>query len=162
MKTTSLLSMLLELGDQVPDLKLPSSSGKELSLADFQGKKIVLYFYPKDDTPGCTTEACDFRDTQEDFSKLNTVIVGVSKDALNSHDKFIEKYKLPFVLLSDTDLKLMEAFGVWKEKTLYGRTALGIVRSTFLIDEKGVLIKAWRNVKATGHVGKVLEELKSL
>lgn len=152
----------LALGDKVPDFKLPSSEGKDVSLADFKGKKIVLYFYPKDDTPGCTTEACDFRDSQEDFSKLNAVVVGVSKDAQNSHDKFIQKYKLPFVLLSDTDLKLMEAFGVWKEKTMYGRTALGVSRSTFLIDENGVLVKEWLNVKATGHVGRVLEELKSL
>ena len=156
------MAKTLDLGDTVPDFKLPSSEGKEMSLHDFAGKKIVLYFYPKDDTPGCTVEACDFRDTQEDFSKLNAVIVGVSKDSLNSHDKFIGKYKLPFVLLSDEDMKLMEAFGVWKEKTLYGRTALGVVRSTFLIDEKGVLIKAWQNVKAAGHVGKVLEELKKM
>lgn len=156
------MAKTLALGDKVPDLKLPSSTGEEMSLADFKGKKIVLYFYPKDDTPGCTTEACDFRDSQEDFSKLNAVVVGVSKDALNSHEKFIAKYKIPFVLLSDTDLKLMEAFGVWKEKTMYGKTALGVSRSTFLIDENGVLVKAWLNVKATGHVGKVLEELKNL
>lgn len=154
--------MPLKVGDAVPDFKLPSSDGKELSLHDFKGKKIVLYFYPKDDTPGCTAEACDFRDTQEDFSKLNVEIIGVSKDSLNSHDKFISKYKLPFVLLSDTDLKLMEAFGVWKAKTMYGKTALGVVRSTFLIDENGILIKAWPNVKATGHVGRVLDELKNL
>lgn len=156
------MTKTLDLGDTVPDFKLPSSDGKEMSLHDFAGKKIVLYFYPKDDTPGCTTEACDFRDSQEDFSKLNAVIVGVSKDSLHSHDKFISKYKLPFVLLSDEDMKLMETFGVWKEKTMYGRTALGVVRSSFLIDEKGMLIKAWRNIKATGHVGKVLEELKTL
>lgn len=153
---------ILDIGDKVPDFELPSSSGREMSLSDFKGKKIVLYFYPKDDTPGCTVEACDFRDTQADFSALNAIIVGVSKDALNSHEKFIEKYKLPFVLLSDTDLKLMEAFGVWKEKTMYGKTALGVSRSTFLIDENGILIKAWPNIKATGHVGKVLEELKNL
>ncbi|QQR55286.1 thioredoxin-dependent thiol peroxidase [Candidatus Peregrinibacteria bacterium] len=153
------MAKTLDLGDKVPDFKLPSSEGKEMSLHDFAGKKIVLYFYPKDDTPGCTVEACDFRDTQADFSKLNAVIVGVSKDSLNSHEKFIGKYKLPFVLLSDEDLKLMEAFGVWKEKTMYGKTALGVMRSTFLIDENGVLVKAWRNVKAAGHVQKVLQEL---
>lgn len=156
------MTKILELGDSVPDIKLPSSEGKEVSLHDFKGKKIVLYFYPKDDTPGCTTEACDFRDAQEDFSKLNVEIVGVSKDSLHAHDKFISKYQLPFILLSDEELKLMEAFGVWKEKTMYGRTALGIVRSSFLIDEDGKLVKAWRNIKATGHVGKVLEEVKSM
>lgn len=156
------MAKTLEVGDKVPDFKLPSSTDKEISLADFKGKKIVLYFYPKDDTPGCTTEACDFRDAAQSYAELNTVIVGVSKDALNSHEKFIEKYKLPFVLLSDTELKLMEAFGVWKEKTMYGKTALGVSRSTFLIDENGILIKAWPNIKATGHVGKVLEELKNL
>jgi peroxiredoxin Q/BCP len=151
---------MLELGDKVPSYKLPSSTGNEVALTDFKGKRIVLYFYPKDDTPGCTTEACDFRDALKDFKDLNVVIVGVSKDSENSHEKFIEKYQLPFVLLSDKDLKLMEDFGVWKEKTLYGRTALGVVRSTFLIDEEGTLVKAWRNVKAAGHVAKVLEEVK--
>lgn len=156
------MTKTLDIGDKVPDFKLPSSEGKEISLHDFAGKKIVLYFYPKDDTPGCTVEACDFRDTQGDFSKLNAVIVGVSKDSMNSHEKFIGKYKIPFVLLSDEDLKLMEIFGVWKEKTMYGKTALGVVRSTFLIDENSVLVKAWRNIKAAGHVEKVLEELKNL
>ncbi len=153
------MKKILEIGELVPDLKLPSSEGKEVSLHDFKGKKILLYFYPKDDTPGCTTQACDFRDAQKDFSKLNLEIIGVSKDSLNSHEKFISKYQLPFLLLSDENLELMEAFGVWKEKTIYGKTALGIVRSTFLIDEDGKLIKEWRNVKATGHVAKVLEEL---
>lgn len=153
---------ILDVGDKVPTHKLPSSTGKDLSLTDFKGKKVVLYFYPKDDTPGCTTEACDFRDALKTYEGMNVEIVGVSKDSQNSHEKFISKYKLPFVLLSDEDLKLMEEFGVWKEKTMYGRTALGVVRSTFLIDENGVIVKAWRNVKATGHVGKVLEELQKL
>lgn len=156
------MAKTLELGDIVPDIKLPSSTGKDVSLHDFKGKKVVLYFYPKDDTPGCTTEACDFRDTLTDYKELNVEIVGVSKDPTSSHEKFIEKYKLPFVLLSDTDLKLMEAFGVWKEKTMYGRTALGVSRSTFLIDENSILVKAWPNIKATGHVAKVLDELKKL
>lgn len=153
---------MLDVGDKVPAYKLPSSTGKDLALTDFKGKKVVLYFYPKDDTPGCTTEACDFRDALKTYEGMNVEIVGVSKDSQNSHEKFISKYKLPFVLLSDEDLKLMEEFGVWKEKTMYGRTALGVVRSTFLIDENGVIIKAWRNVKATGHVGKVLEELQKM
>ena len=156
------MTKILELGDSVPDIKLPSSTGKDVSLADFKGKKVVLYFYPKDDTPGCTTEACDFRDALSNYKDLNVEIVGVSKDPTSSHEKFIEKYQLPFVLLSDPDLKLMEAFGVWKEKTMYGRTALGVSRSTFLIDENGILVKAWLNVKATGHVAKVLEEVKKM
>lgn len=153
---------MLDVGDKVPSYTLPSSTGEEVSLRDFEGKKIVLYFYPKDDTPGCTTEACDFRDTLADYKDLNVEIIGVSKDSENSHEKFIAKYQLPFVLLSDKELKLMEDFGVWKEKTMYGKTALGVVRSTFLIDENGIILKAWRNVKATGHVAKVLEEIKKL
>jgi len=153
---------MLDIGDKVPDIRLPSSSGKDVSLTDYKGKKIVLYFYPKDDTPGCTTEACEFRDAVKTYEGLNAVIIGVSKDSLKSHDKFMAKYNLPFELLSDEDLKLMEFFGVWKEKTMYGKTFLGVNRSTFLIDEKGVIVKAWRNVKVSSHVAEVLDEIKKL
>lgn len=153
---------MLDIGDKVPDIRLPSSSGKDVSLTDYKGKKIVLYFYPKDDTPGCTTEACEFRDAIKSYEGLNAVIVGASKDSLKSHDKFMAKYNLPFELLSDEDLKLMEFFGVWKEKTMYGKTFLGVNRSTFLIDEKGVIVKAWRNVKVSSHVADVLDEIKKL
>lgn len=153
---------MLDIGDKVPDIRLPSSSGKDVSLTDYKGKKIVLYFYPKDDTPGCTTEACEFRDAVKTYEGLNAVIIGVSKDSLKSHDKFMAKYNLPFELLSDEDLKLMELFGVWKEKTMYGKTFLGVNRSTFLIDEKGVIVKAWRNVKVSSHVAEVLDEIKKL
>jgi peroxiredoxin Q/BCP len=153
---------MLDIGDKVPDIRLTSSSGKDVSLTDYKGKKIVLYFYPKDDTPGCTTEACEFRDAVKTYEGLNAVIVGVSKDSLKSHDKFMAKYNLPFELLSDEDLKLMELFGVWKEKTMYGKTFLGVNRSTFLIDEKGVIVKAWRNVKVSSHVAEVLDEIKKL
>lgn len=153
---------MLDIGDKVPDIRLPSSSGKDVSLTDYKGKKIVLYFYPKDDTPGCTTEACEFRDAIKSYEGLNTVIIGVSKDSLKSHDKFMAKYNLPFELLSDEDLKLMELFGVWKEKTMYGKTFLGVNRSTFLIDEKGVIVKAWRNVKVSSHVADVLDEIKKM
>lgn len=152
----------MQIGDSVPDISLPSSSGKDVSLKDFRGKYVVLYFYPKDDTPGCTKEACEFRDLQSDFSDLNAVIVGVSKDPMKKHDKFIEKYELPFELLSDEEFELLKAFDVWKEKSMYGRTFLGIVRSTFLINPEGKVIKEWRKVKVTNHVKDVLESLREL
>jgi peroxiredoxin Q/BCP len=153
---------MLDVGDKVPSYALPSSNGNPVAVTDFKSKKIVLYFYPKDDTPGCTTEACDFRDTLKTYQDLNVEIIGVSKDAGDSHEKFIAKYDLPFTLLSDEDLKLMLDFGVWKEKSMYGKTFLGIERSTFLLDETGVIVKAWHNVKATGHVAKVLEEIQKM
>lgn len=154
--------MHLDIGDSVPDLKLPSSSGKEVSLTDFKGKKVVLYFYPKDDTPGCTTEACDFRDNLKKYENENTVIVGISKDPLKSHDKFIKKYDLPFELLADEEGKLLEAFGVWKEKSMYGKTFLGVERSTFLIDENSKIVKSWRKVSVTNHVEEVLKEVEAM
>ncbi|MEK9159226.1 MAG: thioredoxin-dependent thiol peroxidase [Patescibacteria group bacterium] len=154
--------MALNEGDSVPTFSLPSSSGKELSLADYKGKKIVLYFYPKDDTPGCTTEACEFRDNLKNYAGVNAVIIGVSKDPLKSHDKFIEKYDLPFELISDEEGKLLDAFGVWKEKSMYGKTFMGVERTTFLIDENGKIAKAWRKVSVPNHVATVLEEAKSL
>lgn len=153
--------MHLDIGDSVPDLKLPSSSGKEVSLTDFKGKKVVLYFYPKDDTPGCTTEACDFRDNLKKYENENTVIVGISKDPLKSHDKFIKKYGLPFELLADEEGKLLEAFGVWKEKSMYGKTFLGVERTTFLIDENGKIVKSWRKVSVSNHVAEVLEATRA-
>ncbi len=151
----------MNVGDSIPTLMLPGSDGKEHSLSEFKGKYVVLYFYPKDDTPGCTREACSFRDLQKDYSSLNAVIVGVSKDALGSHSKFIDKYSLPFLLLSDEELKLHEAFGAWAPKSMYGKTFLGVIRSTFLIGPDGKLLKEWRNVKVDGHVEKVLEELRA-
>ncbi len=147
---------------QVPDIKLPSSRGSEVSLRDYKGKWIVLYFYPKDDTPGCTKEACGFRDSHDDFSDLNAVIIGVSKDPLKKHEKFIAKYELPFELLSDENFELLKAFKVWKEKSMYGRTFLGIERSTFLINPEGKVVKEWRKVKVTNHVKEVLETLREL
>lgn len=154
--------MALDIGDSVPTFSLPSSSGKEISLADYKGKKIVLYFYPKDDTPGCTTEACEFRDNLKNYEAVNAVVIGVSKDPLKSHDKFIKKYGLPFELISDEEGKLLEAFGVWKEKSMYGKTFLGVERTTFLIDENGKIAKSWRKVSVPNHVAIVLEEAKSL
>lgn len=154
--------MALDVGDSVPTFSLPSSSGKEVSLADYKGKKIVLYFYPKDDTPGCTTEACEFRDNLKNYEAINAVVIGVSKDPLKSHDKFIEKYGLPFELISDEEGKLLDAFGTWKEKSMYGKTFMGVERSTFLIAEDGKIAKAWRKVSVPNHVAEVLEEAKSL
>ena len=123
-----------------------------------RGKKVVLYFYPKDDTPGCTTEACRFRDALPDFSKSGAEVIGVSKDSVARHDKFKAKHELPFALISDEDGTVCEAYGVWQEKKNYGKTYMGIVRSTFLIDEKGKVAAAWRNLRVKGHVEKVLEE----
>ncbi len=154
--------MSIKIGDSVPSLSLHSSSGKEVSLSDFKGSKIVLYFYPKDDTPGCTAEACSFRDHASNYAELNAVVLGVSKDPLKSHDKFIQKYGLPFELLSDEKTELAQAFGVWKEKSFMGKKFMGMERSTFLIDESGQLIKEWRNIKVANHVESVLETLKSL
>jgi peroxiredoxin Q/BCP len=154
--------MSVEVGDKAPDFNLPSDGGGKISLKALRGKKIVLYFYPKDDTPGCTTEACAFRDSLPDFSKVKTTIIGVSKDDVKSHDRFKKKYDLPFPLLSDEDGKLVKAFGVWVEKSMYGRKYMGIDRSTFLIDEKGIVRGVWRKVKANGHAEEVLEAAEKL
>lgn len=131
-------------------------------LKKYLGRYLILYFYPKDDTPGCTREACAFRDFHKEYADLNAVIVGVSKDSGGSHEKFIQKYGLPFELLSDPEFKLMTEFGAFGEKKLYGKTALGVIRSTFLISPEGEIVKAWKSVKVDGHVEKVLETLKKL
>src|SRR5437660_1004721 len=123
------------IGDKAPDFTLKDDQGKDVSLGDFKGKTVVLYFYPKDDTPGCTTEACGFRDDEKKFQKKNTVILGVSADEVASHGKFKTKYKLPFPLLSDPEKKTIQAYGVWKEKSMYGKKYMGIERTTFIIDE---------------------------
>ena len=154
--------MSIEIGEQAPDLRLPTDGGAELSLADMKGKKVVLYFYPKDSTPGCTIEAGDFRDAIEAFAKANTEIVGVSKDSVKSHDNFKAKQSLPFTLISDSEGTLCDAFGVWIEKKNYGRTYMGIERATFLIDEKGILRNEWHKVKVKGHAAKVLEAAQAL
>lgn len=154
--------MTVEIGQPVPDFSLPASSGKPFQLSDLKGKKVVIYFYPKDMTPGCTTESCDFRDFHGDFAKFNTEVIGISADSLESHDKFIQKHSLPFVLLSDEEHKVSEMFGVWQLKKMFGKEFYGIVRSTFLIDEEGKLVKEWRKVKVDGHVEDVLEAVKSM
>lgn len=148
--------MMLQIGELAPDFTLPASNGEMVSLSDFRGKYVVLYFYPKDMTPGCTTEACDFRDYHDQFRDLNTVILGVSTDSVERHKKFIEKYNLPFLLLADENHEAAEKYGVWKLKKNFGKEYMGIERSTFVIDEKGRLVQEWRNVKVKGHVEEAL------
>ncbi|HLU06073.1 MAG TPA: peroxiredoxin [Woeseiaceae bacterium] len=146
----------------VPDFTCAATGGKTVQLKALRGNKVVLYFYPKDNTPGCTTEGQDFRDLHAKFKRTGAVVLGVSRDSLASHEKFKEKLKLPFDLLSDPDETLCRQFDVIREKTLYGRKFLGIERSTFLIDEKGKLRQEWRKVKVNGHAAEVLEAAKSL
>lgn len=150
----------LKIGDPAPDFRLPSTEGRDIALKEFRGKKnVVLYFYPKDDTPGCTKEACSFRDERPRFDQKDAVILGVSFDDLESHKKFAGKYKLPFPLLSDADKKLAEAYGVYKEKSMYGRTYMGIERSTFVIDKNGTIAQIHRKVKVDGHSEEILGAL---
>ena len=153
---------MLEPGQKLPRFTLPASGGNTLGHGDFKGKPLVLYFYPKDSTPGCTLEAQDFRDRHKDFRKLGVQVVGVSRDSVRSHDNFCAKQSLPFPLLADTDEALCQAFGVIKDKKMYGRTVRGIERSTFLFDAKGVLRNAWRGLRVPGHVDEVLEAAAAL
>lgn len=145
---------LLE-GQNAPDFSLLNEKGEMVHLADFKGKNVILYFYPKDMTPGCSTEACDFRDKFEDFSHLNAVVLGVSPDNASKHTKFIDKHGLPFSLLVDEDHAIAEAYDVWVLKKMYGREYMGIERSTFLIDAEGKLVKAWRKVRVKNHIEEV-------
>ena len=153
--------MSLEVGDKAPDFTLPTDGGGKVSLSKLKGKKVVLYFYPKDDTSGCTAEACGFRDIFPNFRKLDATVIGISRDSVASHDKFKKKYELPFMLASDEEGKVCEKYGVWVQKTLYGRKYMGIERSTFLINEKGVIENVWRKVKVAGHVDEVLAAAKA-
>ena len=154
--------MTIDVGSIAPDFTLPTDGGGSLTLSSLKGQKVILYFYPKDDTPGCTAEACAFQTALPDFSAANAAIVGVSKDNPDSHDKFKTKYGLRFTLVSDGNGKVCEAYGVWVEKTNYGKKYMGIERSTFLVDEQGVIRKLWRKVKVDGHSAKVLDEVKAL
>ena len=152
----------VKIGKKVPEFDLPSTGDKAIKLSQLKGKNIIIYFYPKDSTPGCTIEAQNFRDNMRKFSSLNTVILGVSRDKIASHERFKKNQKLPFDLLSDVDEKLCKIFDVIKEKNMYGKKFIGIERSTFLIDEKGILINEWRKVKVKEHVQDVLQKLKKL
>jgi peroxiredoxin Q/BCP len=153
--------MSLQVGDAAPDFTLPCDGGGQISLKSLRGKKVVLYFYPKDDTSGCTKEACGFRDQLPDFSATDATVIGVSKDSVASHDKFKKKYALPFILASDEKGEVCEAYGTWVEKSMYGRKYMGIDRATFLIGPDGVIRGVWRKVKEPGHVEEVLAAAKA-
>ena len=145
-------------GAKAPEFTLPSSEGKEISLKDYKGKnRVVLYFYPKDDTPGCTVQACEFRDIIKKIEKSDAIVLGVSPDDLKSHDKFIGKFKLPFVLLADTEKEVCNAYGVWVKKSMYGREYMGVARTTFIIGKDGKIEKIYEKVKPEGHAGEVLD-----
>ncbi len=150
---------MLKAGDIVENFTLENDKGEKVSLSDYKGKKVVVYFYPKDNTPGCTTEACSFRDEISQFSDRNTVILGISKDSVKSHSSFIEKYQLPFQLLSDPETKVIQQFGAWGEKKNYGKTYMGIIRSTFILDEEGRVLHAFEKVTTKDHALAVLTEL---
>lgn len=148
---------MLEVGTKAPEFTLPDQNGEMHSLSDYRGQKVVLYFYPKDSTPGCTKQACNFGELLPQFREKGAVVIGVSKDSVASHKKFEEKYGLPFTLLSDVERTVIEAYDVWKEKKNYGKVSMGVVRTTYLIDEEGIIIKAVGNVKAAENPAQMLE-----
>jgi len=152
---------MLEVGTQAPEFTLRDKQGNSVSLSDFRGKKVVLYFYPRDNTPGCTRQACAFAQNYGSFEAQNAVVIGVSRDSVASHLKFAEKYELPFILLSDPDLQAIQAYGVWQEKKLYGKVSMGVVRSTYLINEEGVIEKVMPKVKPDTNAEEILAYLKS-
>jgi peroxiredoxin Q/BCP len=154
--------MSVQIGDKAPDFTLPTDGNGTVTLSKLRGKPVVLYFYPKDDTSGCTAEACGFRDSFPDYGRTGATVIGVSRDSVASHDKFKKKYQLPFILASDSEGKVTEAYGVWVEKSMYGRKYMGIDRSTYLIDTEGVVRGAWRKVKVPGHVAEVLKAVQAL
>lgn len=151
---------MLEVGMKAPEFTLPDKDGNMVSLADFAGKKVVLYFYPRDNTPGCTRQACAFASAYEEFKNINAVVIGVSKDSVTSHQKFAEKHGLPFILLSDPERAAIEAYGVWQEKKNYGKVSMGVVRSTFVIDENGVVEKVMPKVKPDTNAAEILTYLR--
>ena len=150
---------MLEIGTKAPDFKLPDQNGDMHTLKEFKGKKIVLYFYPKDNTSGCTKQACGFAELYPHFTDKGAVVIGISKDSVSSHKKFEKKYGLPFILLSDTELQAIKAYDVWQEKNMYGKKTMGIVRTTYLINEKGIIEIAWVKVNAADNPQQMLEEL---
>jgi peroxiredoxin Q/BCP len=151
---------MLKQGDKAPEFSLPDQEGEMHSLSDYKGRRVLLYFYPKDDTPGCTTEACNFRDSYEEMEKRGLTILGVSADTVKSHRTFADKYKLPFPILADEDRKVINAYGVWQKKKFMGREYMGIVRTSFLIDEKGRIEKVYADVKAAKHAEEVKADVK--
>jgi peroxiredoxin Q/BCP len=153
---------MLELNELAPDFRLLDQNGNQHKLSDYRGKKVILYFYPKDDTPGCTTEACQFNEILPNFQGTEAVVIGISADTPESHKKFAEKYNLNFTLLSDPEKEVIQKYGVWKEKNMYGKKTFGIVRTTFIIDEEGKIRKIYNNVKADRHAQKVIEDIKTL
>ena len=158
-KTKAAKSTALKVGQKAPAFTLLNEKGDKVSLSDFKGKKVVLYFYPKDDTPGCTKEACDFRDGKDDIRGSRAVVLGVSADSVESHKKFSNKFNLNFPLLSDVDKKVIQAYDVWKEKSMYGRKYMGIERTTYVIDEQGKIAHVFPKVKVNSHLDEVLSEL---
>ena len=152
---------MLEAGVQAPQFTLPDKNGKPVSLSDFAGKRVVLYFYPKDNTPGCTRQACAFADAYQQFQQLDIVVIGISKDSAASHEKFAQKYQLPFILLSDPELSAIQAYGVWQEKKLYGKVSMGVVRTTFIIGPDGVIEKVMPKVKPDTNAADILAWLKN-
>lgn len=150
---------MLEVGVKAPEFELQDKDGNLVSLSDFKNKKVVLYFYPKDNTPGCTKQACSFRDNYEEFKSKDVVVIGISKDTVKSHARFAEKNDLPFILLADPELEVIQAYDVWKEKKLYGKVSMGVVRTTYIIDENGMIEKVYDKVKTDKNVVEVLEYL---
>ena len=151
---------MLKIGDKAPKFTLMDKDGEEVNLSDFEGKRVVVYFYPKDNTPGCTKQACAFRDAYDGFRNDDIVVIGISKDSIESHKKFAEEYGLPFILLSDPERVAIEAFGVWVEKTMYGKKSFGVSRSTFIIDENGVIIKVFEKANPDSNAAEILEFLE--
>ncbi|WP_010272681.1 thioredoxin-dependent thiol peroxidase [Paenibacillus senegalensis] len=152
----------LQIGKPVPDFTLPGSNGRDVSLKDFRGKLVILYFYPKNMTPTCTQQACDFRDYSAKIREAGAEIIGISPDPVTSHETFIAKHSLPFLLLADEDKEVCSLYGVWKMKKMYGREYMGVERSTFLIDQNGKLLEEWRKVRIKGHLDKILEKIQQI
>ena len=150
---------MLEVGMKAPDFNLFDKDGNEIRLSNYLGKKVVIYFYPKDNTPGCTRQACAFRDQYPVYQEKDVVVIGISKDSQKAHQNFATKYELPFILVSDPELEAIQAYGVWQEKKLYGKVSMGVVRSTFLIDENGVVEKIYNKVKPDNNAAEILEDL---
>jgi thioredoxin-dependent peroxiredoxin len=153
---------VIELGQPAPDFTLQNQHGQDVTLSKLKGTPVVLYFYPKDDTPGCTKEACAFRDARAEYEYAGARVVGISPDTVSSHQKFARKYELPFTLVADTDKRVCESYGVWQEKNMYGKKSMGVVRTTFLIDRDGVIRKVFPKVKVEGHSDAVLDAIKAL